>query len=151
MPSLPIPDDDVIEIDEVCVRKSPSLWLWVAVSRKVGHVLGFALGDRSEETLEHLWQDIPDDYCAAPVNTDHYSAYGRFFAGTDHEACDKGTGKTNRSESTNTKWRQRHSGLVRRSCGVCRRMEDDIADRFMILAEAHNKERIKGWTEGLTE
>lgn len=42
---IPAPEGDTIEIDEICVRASPSLWMWIAVSRIVDQVLGFALGD----------------------------------------------------------------------------------------------------------
>lgn len=111
----------------------------------VGIVVGFAVGNRDYATLEWLWEDLPEDYCSLPVCTDGYSVYETFFEGIDHEICAKGSGKTSRAESWNTKWRQRQSGLVRRSCGVCHRMELDVAERFLILAEAHNRERIAQW------
>jgi hypothetical protein len=34
---------------------------------------------------------------------------------------------------------------VRRSCGVCARIIDDILERFMILVEQHNQERAPRW------
>ncbi len=44
---VPAAADDVIEIDieidEVCMRVTRSLWLGVAVSRQVGQVLGFVI------------------------------------------------------------------------------------------------------------
>lgn len=140
-----------MEIDEICIRQSPSLWLWIAISRVIGHVLGFALGDRSDAMLSWLWEDIPDEYCNVKICTDGLAAYQRFFAGTEHEVCDKGSGKTSIVEAMNTKWRQRQSGLVRRSCGVWQGMEDDIVERFMILVETHNKERVKAWKTGQTK
>jgi IS1 family transposase len=128
---VPAPEDDVIEMDEICIRLSPSLWLWTAVSRLVGQVLGFALGDRTDEMLSLCWSDVPADYRDKPVRTDHLGAYCRFFAFPcfspgQHRACDKGSGETSRVEAFNTKWRQRQSGLVRRSCGVCERIADDV-------------------------
>jgi hypothetical protein len=95
--------------------------------------------------LSWLWEDIPLDYCPLPVCTDGWGAYERFFIGTDHEICPKGSGKTSIAEAMNTKWRQRQSGLVRRSCGVSCRIEQDIAERFLILLERHNTERIERW------
>jgi len=139
----------VIEIDEVCIRVTPALWLWVAVSRQVGQVLGFAIGDRTDAMLALCWSDVPQDYRDKPVCTDHWGAYGRFFAGAaqpcQHEACDKGSGKTSHSEGWNTKWRQRQSGLVRRSCGVCGRIETDLVERFLLLVNGHNRERARHW------
>ncbi len=136
---------DTIEIDEICVRVTPSLWLWIAVSRLVGQVLGFSLGDRSDEMLALCWSDVPKSYRDKPVRTDHWGAYGRFFPPWQHQGCDKGSGETSRAESWNTKWRQRQSGLVRRCCGVSRRQEEDIFERFLILVEQHNILCAKRW------
>jgi hypothetical protein len=71
--------DDVIEFDEICVRKSPAYWLWIGVSRLVGQVLGFALGERTHEMLKLAWSDVPAGYRDKPVKTDHWSAYASFF------------------------------------------------------------------------
>jgi hypothetical protein len=92
-----------------------------------------------------MWQDVPEHYCPLPVKTDGLKTYQSFFGGTDHEVCDKGSGKTSIVEALNTKWRQRQSGLVRRSCGVWIGIEQDIVERFMILLEAHNRECINQW------
>lgn len=147
MTTLEAPAEDVIEIDEICVRKTPSLWLWVACSRVLGQVLGYALGKRSEAELAWAWTDVPPSYQDKPVCTDGLGAYGRFFLsrGQPHEVCDKGSGKTSRVEALNTKWRQRQSGLVRRSCGVSWRTRDDVIERFMLLAEQHNRDSIHAY------
>jgi len=135
------PQDDVIEMDELCVRLTPSLWLWIAASRKVRQVLGFAFGQRDRATLALCWSDVPADYQDKPVVTDGYQAYTSFFRPEQHRAIDKGAGEigeTSVVESLNTKWRQRQSGLVRRSCGVSRRIETDLVERFFLLVEQHN-------------
>jgi IS1 family transposase len=142
---VPAPAEDAIELDELCVRFSPALWLWVAVSRQVGQVLGFGVGDRSDTMLEQTWAAVPLDYRDKPVYTDHWSAYARFFAEGKHHACDKGSGLTSIVEGLNTKWRQRQSGLVRRSCGVHPRIKDDLRERFWLLVDSHNKERARRW------
>lgn len=116
-----------------------------AVSRLVGQVLGFALGPRTEEMLALAWTDVPQDYRDKPVCTDHWEAYARFFPPERHTACDKGSGKTSHTKPWNTKWRQRQSGLVRRSCGVCERIGDDILERFMVLVGQHNRQRADRW------
>ncbi len=122
-----------------------ALWLWVAVSRQVGQVLGFVIGNRTDAMLALCWSDVPQDYRDKPVCTDHWGAYGRFFSSGQHAACDKGSGKTSHSEGWNTKWRQRQSGLVRRSCGVYVGIEDDLVERFLLLVEGHNRERERRW------
>ena len=135
----------MIEFDELCVRLSPGLWVWMAVSRLVGQVLGFAIGPRTDEMLALAWTDVPPDYWDKPVKTDHWGAYARFFPSWQHQGCDKGTGQTSRVEAWNTKWRQRQSGMVRRSCGVCYRIADDLYERFLILVEQHNRLCARRW------
>jgi IS1 family transposase len=137
-------------MDELCVRFSPSLWLWVAASRRVGQVLGFAFGRRDKETLALCWSDVPAYYQDKPVVTDGYGAYTSFFAPDQHRAIDKGKGadeigETSLVESLNTKWRQRQSGLARRCCGVSRRIETDLVERFFLLVEQHNLSRQRQW------
>ena len=128
-------------MDEICVRLPPSLWLWTAVSRKVRQVLGFAFGQRDRATLALCWSDVPADYQHKPVVTDGYPTYPTFFPPEQHRAIDKASGQigeTSIVESLNTKWRQRQSGLARRSCGVSRRIENDLVERFFLLVEQHN-------------
>ena len=132
-------------MDELCVRQSPSLWLWVAVSRQVGQVLGFAFGPRDQETLALCWQDVSADYRDKPVVTDGLETYRSFFSPQQHRSVLKGSGETSIVESLNTKWRQRQSGLVRRSCGVSRRIETDLVERFFLLVEQHNRYSALRW------
>lgn len=139
------PTGDVIEADEICVRWHGSLWLWVIISRKTRQVLSYALGSRDAATWKRAWQGVPMSYRALPVKTDGWKVYSRFFAGAGHEVCAKGSGKTSIVEALNTKWRQRQSALVRRSCGVSSRIQTDITDRFLILLESHNNECIQKW------
>ena len=142
---MPAPESDVIEIDEVCIQLSPSFWVWIAVSRLVGQVLGFVFGDRTDAMLPILWADVPADYRHKPVYTDQWGAYARFFPESQHHPSQKGSGATSHSEGWNTKWRQRQSGLVRESCGVCVRIEDDLVERFLILWEGHNQDCQRRW------
>jgi IS1 family transposase len=145
---VPAPEDDVIEMDEICVRLTPSLWLWTAVSRKVRQVLGFAFGQRDRAALALCWSDVPADYQHKPVVTDGYQTYTSFSPSEQHRAIDKASGQigeTSIVESLNTKWRQRQSGLARRSCGVSRRIETDLVERFFLLVEQHNLARQRLW------
>ena len=145
---MPAPQDDVIEMDELCVRLTPSLWLWTAVSRKIRQVLGFAFGQRDRDTLVLCWSDVPADYRHKPVVTDGYPTYQSFFPPEQHRAINKGEGQigeTSIVESLNTKWRQRQCGLARRSCGVSRRIENDLVERFLLLVEQHNRTCQREW------
>ncbi len=87
------------------------------VSHSVRHV---ALRDRSEEALEWMWQDVPQNYRPLPVRTDGLQVYQSLFEGTDHDACDKGSGKTSIVEALNTKTGETafHRGVSSRA-GSC--------------------------------
>ena len=138
----------MIEGDEICLRQSPALWLWIGISRKVGHVLGFDLGDRTDAALPRLWKDVAPDYQSKAIDTDGWGAYARFFASVPcgtHTVCDKGSGRTSRIEAFNTKCRQRQSAIVRRSCGTWTGITDDIVERFTIFAERHNRQCFRKW------
>ncbi len=128
----------MIEIDELCIRQTPSLWLWTAVSRKLGQILGFAIGKRDYETLALCWSDVPPDWRDKLVVTDGLATYQAFFPSEQHRVVEKGSGETSMIESINTKWRQRQSGLARRSCGAGRRIPNDLLERAFLLVEQHN-------------
>ena len=65
------PEDDAGEFDELCLRQSPPLWLWVGIARRSRQVFVLALGDRTDETLARAWAQAPP-YCRGrPVYTDH--------------------------------------------------------------------------------
>ena len=111
-------------------------------------MLGFAFGQRDRATLELCWSDVPADYQDKSVVTDGYQTYTSFFPPEQHRAIDKAfgqIGETSIVESLNTKWRQRQSGLARRSCGVSRRIENDLVERFFLLVEQHNLVRQRHW------
>jgi IS1 family transposase len=146
------PKGDAIEIDELCVRKKGSLWLWIARSRRTGQVLAAVLGDRSWAMLERLWNLVPLSYRRKLVYTDTatagglsgYGAYEAFFSAWQHRITDKRDGRTSRVEGLNTLWRSRVSGLARRSCGVCVTRRQDVWERFQRVCAWHNRRcRIK--------
>ena len=137
-----------MEYDEICVRKSPSLWLWLAVARKTRIVLGFVLSDRGDAAFKKLRsEEIPPSYWDLPSCSDAWEAYRKMLSAEVHTICDKGSGKTSIVEALNTKWRQRQSGLVRKSCGVSWRIFDDIFERFLILVNQHNQQCIQKWNQ----
>jgi len=102
-------------------------------------------GDRTDAMLHKAWESVPISWRSVPVFTDHWEAYARFFPADQHTACDKGSGLTSHAEGWNTKWRQRQSSLVRRSCGVHLGIIDDAYERFLILVDQHNRHRAERW------
>jgi IS1 family transposase len=111
-------------------------------------VLGFVLSDRGDASFLRLRdEEVPPAYWGLKSFSDSLEAYAKFLPSDLHEVCTKGSGKTSIVEGLNTKWRQRQSGLVRKSCGVCWRILDDISERFLILVEQHNREQIRRWNK----
>lgn len=147
---LPAPTDDVIEMDELCLRQTPAFWVWIAVSRRTRQVLGLAIGDHTDDLLAAVWSVVPPDYRDKPIYTDHWGAYAPFFPSEQQTSCDKGSGLTSIVEGLNTKWRQRQSGMVRRSCGVHINLLDDVFERFLLLLDSHNLQCERRWLKSLT-
>jgi len=141
--SLPASEGDLIEFDELCLRQSPPLWLWVGGCWRTRQVLGLARGDRSDATLSRAWAQVPPEYRGKPVYTDHRGAYGRLLPEGQHRPCDKGSGLTSIAEGLNTEWRQRQSGLACRPCGVHPRMSADLFERFGLLVDEHNRQSAR--------
>ena len=141
---LPAIKGDALEIDELVIRfrfKRRYRYLWLAVSRLTRQVIGFCLGDRSVKTLQRLWFSLPADYRRKLVYSDFYEAYARWFAPWQHRPSNKGSGKTSMVEGLNNKWRNRISGLVRKS--VCVRYLEDLERRLWLVLHGHNQLRIK--------
>jgi IS1 family transposase len=107
-------------------------YLWLAISRVTRQVIGFFIGDRSTKSLSTkslsikslstkslmlLWFSLPADYRRKLVYSDFYEAYAKWFASWQHRPGDKGSSKTSVVEGLNNKWRNRVSGLVRKT--VC--------------------------------
>jgi insertion element IS1 protein InsB len=57
--------------------KGNKQWVWLVIDRNTREVVGFALGDRSQETARQLWESLPGVYRQCAVcYTDYWDAYG---------------------------------------------------------------------------
>ena len=99
-------------------------------------MIGFLIGDRSTQSLRAFWKSLPAPYRRKLVYSDFYDAYAKHFARWQHRPCGKGSGKTSVVEGLNNKWRNRVSGLVRKT--VCVRSLDDLHRRLWIVLHTHN-------------
>jgi insertion element IS1 protein InsB len=141
---LPAIKGDALEIDELVIRfrfKRRYRYLWLAISRLTRQVIGFYTGNRSVQSLQCLWFSLPADYRRKLVYSDFYEAYAKWFAPWQHRPCDKGSGKTSIVEGLNNKWRNRISGLVRKT--VCVRYLEDLERRLWLVIQGHNQLCIK--------
>jgi insertion element IS1 protein InsB len=137
---LPAVSGEALEMDELVIRfrfKRRFKYLWLAISRLSHQVVGFCIGDRSFATLWKFWFALPADYRKKLVYTDFYEAYAKLFRPWQHRPCGKGSGQTSLLEGLNNKWRNRVSGLVRKT--VCVQHLEDLERRLWIVLEAHNQ------------
>lgn len=136
---LPAVAGDALEIDELVIRfrfKRRYRYLWLVISRLTHQVVAWRVGDRSEKTLQKMWWQVPPAYRRKLVYTDFYEAYTSFFRAWQHRPCEKGSGKTSVIEGLNNKWRNRVSGLVRKT--VCVQSLSDLDNRLWLVLAEHN-------------
>ncbi|EAW36217.1 putative transposase B [Lyngbya sp. PCC 8106] len=108
-------------------NKKQKQWLWLAVDRNTKEIVGFDLGDCSEEGAKGLWRSLPKVYRQCAVcYTDFWSAYEHIFPNKRHKSVGKETGLTNHIERLNNTLRQRVSRLVRKTLSFSKKLENHI-------------------------
>src|SRR5262249_5984939 len=67
------------EVDELWSfvgKKANRQWVWLALDATTRQVIAFHVGDRSQESAEHLWANLPATYREqAMFYTDQYAVY----------------------------------------------------------------------------
>lgn len=119
-----------IECDELWSyvgNKGNKQWIWLAIDKDTGEIVGVAIGDRSRKTAEQLWNSLPGVYRQCAVSyTDFWEAYSMIFPDCRHRAVGKETGKTNHIERFNCTLRQRVSRLVRKTLSFSKKLSNHI-------------------------
>ncbi len=95
------------------------------------------MGDRSRKSLRTLWSRVPPAYRRKLIYTDEYEVYSAFFRPWQHRPIPKGSGRTSVAEGLNNTWRNRLSGLVRRT--VCTRYKVDLVRRLRRVFDQHHR------------
>ncbi|CAK0748401.1 insertion element IS1 protein InsB [Gammaproteobacteria bacterium] len=49
-------------------KKSNKQWVWLAIDRDTGEIVGVHIGDRSEKSARALWDSLPSVYRQCAVN-----------------------------------------------------------------------------------
>lgn len=117
-----------VEMDELWSfvgNKQQKQWVWLAMDRDTREVVGFALGDRSEQTAQQLWDSLPGVYRQCAVcYTDFWEAYGCLLPSKRHRPGGKEQGETNHIERLNNTWCQGISRFVRRALSFSKKIEN---------------------------
>lgn len=125
-----------LEADEIWTyvgAKDCPVWLWLAVERRTGLVVGFYLGERNEESALGLWLSIPAVLREkALIFTDDLVAYAAVFEKGQHQT--EGKKQTTKIERLNNTLRQRCSRLVRKALSFSKSWQNHfLAIRLLLV------------------
>jgi insertion element IS1 protein InsB len=101
------------ELWSFVLKKAKEVWVWIALCSKTRQVVAYALGDRSKQTCQQLWEAIPEGYRQGHCFTDFWAAYSAVTPDEQHTAVGKETGETAHVERWNNTLRQRLARFVR--------------------------------------
>ena len=129
-------DDDVLELDELWSfvgSKAQPRWLWLALCRRTRQVVAYWLGDRSETSAIHLWEQLPSDYARCHSFSDKWEAYRYVFDHKRHRQVNKEDGETNHVERWFNTLRQRLGRFTRKtlSFSKCNDMHEGMLCLFI--------------------
>ena len=78
-------------------NKKQKQWVWLAIDKNTGEIVGVFIGDRSQDGAEGLWNSLPPVYRQCAVcYTDFWEAYKTVFPTSRHRAVGKESGLTNK-------------------------------------------------------
>lgn len=129
-PDATCPDALAMELDELwsfVLKKVNKVWIWIALSRKTRQVVAYAVGDRSEDTCQKLWNAVPEVYRTGHCFTDFWQAYQAVIPEEQHSAIGKETGETAHVERWNNTLRQRLARFVRKTLSFSKSLMMHIA------------------------
>src|SRR5262245_33487162 len=104
------------------------------MDKQTRQIIAFHVGDRSQNSAQPLWANIPAVYRKhAPFYTDQSTAYTGVSPAAQHKAITKRAGKTNHSERFNNTLRPPISRLVRSTLAFSKKVDNHIgAIRYFI-------------------
>jgi insertion element IS1 protein InsB len=81
------------EVDEMWSfvgKRANRQWIWIAMDAKTRQVIAFHVGDRSRNSAQALWANIPVAYREqAKFHTDQYEVYKGVIPAERHQAITK--------------------------------------------------------------
>ena len=104
------------------------------MDKQTRQILAFHVGDRSHDSAQQLWDNLPAVYrIQATFYTDQYAVYKGVIPAAQHKAITKHARKTNHIERFNNTLRQRVSRLVRETLSFSKKLANHIgAMKFFI-------------------
>ena len=102
--------------------------------------MAYAVGDRSKQTCQRLWEAIPKGYRQEHCFTDFWAAYAAVIPEEQHIAVGKETGETAHVERWNNTLRQRLACFVRMTLSFSKSVVMHEACLLLFL-HRYNRER----------
>ena len=131
-----------IEADEMQTfvgSKENDIWIWLAVERRTGLIVGCHVGKRDDAGAVALWNSLSEDCKNNGIFfTDGLASYRKAFPADRHRAVSKGSGKTSHIERLNLTFRQRLSALVRKTLSFSRSIENLTASVWRFVQDYNN-------------
>ena len=120
----------ILEADELWSfvnSKENKQWIWLVMNRKTRQILACIVGNRSEQSAQKLWEQLPELYRNnSIVYTDFLKSYACVIPEDQHQAVGKETGNTAHIERFNNTLRQRLSRLGRKTLSFSKSLFNHI-------------------------
>ena len=117
-PDVNDPKSTILELDELwsfVYSKKNKVWIWIVLCRKTRQIVSRAIGDRSKETCQMLWDGVPPAYKSGHCFSDFWNAYQAIIPEEQLTQVGKETGETAHVERWNCTLRQRLGRFVRKT------------------------------------
>jgi insertion element IS1 protein InsB len=137
------PTSTTLELDELwsfVLKKAHDSWVWIALCRQTRQVVAYAVGDRSKQTCQRLWEAIPEGYRRGHCFTDFLKVYASVIPEEQHTVVGKETGETAHVERWNNTLRQRLARCVRMTLSFSKSVTMHEACLLLFL-HRYNRER----------
>lgn len=119
-------------------NKGNKKWIWLAMNVQNRQIIGFHIGDRSQESAQALWDSIdPFFRTNCLFFTDFYKPYQNVIPQENHIPVNKSVKSrfTNHIERFNNTLRQRCSRLVRKALSFSKKVNNHVAAIKYFIAE----------------
>lgn len=127
-----------MELDELWSfvgNKKRVRWIWLAICLRTRQIIAYHIGDRSQESCEQFWMNIPRPYWRSFTYSDLWEAYQNVFDTETHFSVGKESGKTSHIERFICTLRQRVGRLVRKTLSFSKSdFFHDLAVKMFIIS-----------------
>jgi IS1 family transposase len=136
-----------VECDELWSfvgTKRRQKWIWLAINRETGEIVGMAIGARTKATARKLWASLPAAYRQCAIcYTDFWQAYVVILPSKRHRARGKDSGETSYIKRFNNTLRQRYSRLVRQTLSFSKKTAYHVGAIWYYIHDHNARQRAK--------